>query len=337
MEAVSAGVPEVDLGTGIISPGASAPPTFSGKWEDFGKDMAAIAQEQTPAQPESAQASVTLPPMESPKQEVSPVVPPAAPQAAEPPKPEIPDKFRAPDGTLDQEKLLKSYFEAEKSLKRAQNAPKATAQPSPVAQPAPVAAPQAATPFEQQVAQDMMNEAAALGQPIHPAVALAQARIQIKLLDAKHQADTAAVFGRVAQFEEQLAQQNQRLELSSLAKSNPEVLTPKGYEELVKIREENPWINASPEPWKTAATILLGQKSMYRASAPGNVPTPNGVQQTVPPLPATPAQTPQTPTQLNSPAQVEAYVKTLSPEQEAKFWNSMGLRFDAPKQFKGVF
>jgi len=347
----SEGIPEVQLGTVVKASDVPATPSFSGKWEDMAKDMAALQAEikPQPSQPEQPQAIQPAPaPVTAPvASEPKPVAAVAPSEAASPvapvesPKVEIPEKFRGPDGKLDQEKLLKSYTEAEKGLKRLQNQANGQAphQQAPLPVQPPQAVPGQLTQFEAQVAQDMLDQAASLGQVMPQAYAVAQARVMVKMMEAKHEADKAATFSKVAQFEQTLEENKRLEELQSLARTNPWVLTPKGQEELVKVREENPWINTSPEPWKAATMYLLGQKSLVGAlpGAVGQVltPTPMGTQQTAQPLPVVPAQRSPNAVPLNTKAEIEAYVKTLSPEQEAGFWKSMGMRWDAPKQFVG--
>ncbi len=325
------------LGTGSLV-GAAPSVTMSNDWN---KDLAAMAAEsvkETPAQPvvgQPQQAVVTPPATQTPAIPATQAAAPAIPVIV--PPVEVPEKFRGPDGKLDQEKVLKSYFDAEKALKKAQNAlgaqPAATpaAVPAQPGQPQPAQAQQQLSPFELQVAQDLFSQGGFTEQQ-----AMAQARVMVRLSEAKHRADTAATFAEVNQFREALAQQQQRTELQSLAERNPEVLTPQGYAELVKVREENPWINNAPEPWKAAAHFLLGQKQMYGQAGLVNIPTPKGVQQAVPPLPVTPAQTVQNPIALNTPEQIQAYVSTLSPENEGEFWKKMGLKWETPKVFKGI-
>lgn len=360
----STGVPEVALGSGQPST-QSVPPTFSGKWEDMAKDMAAIAAEQgQPAQPASSQppAAVTPPEVQQPAAAPSDAsqtqAPSAAAPAAQPPAPEVPEKFRTPDGKLDQDKLLKSFHEAERALGRKTNEvnqlrgsiqqPQAQ-QAAPTGQPA-APAPQAASAqfsqFELQVAQDLMNQAAALGQPMSQAHALATARIQVNLLEAKHRADTAATFSEVEQFRQTLQENARKAELEALAK-NPQtawLITPEGQQELIRARQEYPHLNQSNEPWRAAALHVLGQRALYgqmhQAASTGQVQTPNpaATQQQAPPLPAVAApRSAAAPIVLNSPADVEAYVKTLTPEQEAKFWQMQGLKWEAPrKQYMGI-
>lgn len=338
----AAGVPEVNLGMGQAA--TSVPDVkFSGAWGDFNKDMALIAAEQTPAQPEQAPATVTAEqPQAEPKADTTQAQPAPAPaptavQTPEPPKPEIPEKFRAPDGTLDQEKLMKSYAEAERGLKRLQNQAHQAAQPQPVApsqQPSGNTGP--LTPLEAQVAQDIYA-----GGGFSEQQAISLARVQVRMAEAQHKATQAATFSEVSQFRETLQDQARRTELESLAKSNPWVLTPQGQSELVKVREEQPWINNSPQPWRAATLYLLGQKSLQGAQVPVHIPNPMGAQQTatpqsVPPLPATPAPTRQQTVPLNSQEEIMAHVKTLTPQQEAEFWKRAGMKWDTPKQFNSV-
>lgn len=324
-------VPEVNLGQTIKTP--SVPPTFSGNWSDFQKDMAAIAVEQQPAQPEiQPQAVVT----EAPK-----TIEPVAATPQEPAKIEVPDKFKAPDGSIDQERILKSYLEAEKTLKRLQN----QAQAAPVPQaPAPIQPPQAPAanaaqldPFTLQVAQELINESAAYGYQMPQGQAIAQARVQIKLAEAKLEAEKAATFSKLTQFEQRLEEQSRQDELASLAKNAPWILTPDSQKELIKIREENPEINSSRTPWRNAAIFLLGQKALM--GAPQVSPTPKA-QQNAPALPVVAAQSPQPTIKIDTPDQLFAHLATLPKAEaeafEAKFWQSQGLRWDVPKQYKGL-
>lgn len=331
----AAGIPEVAIGTGTYESN-KAPAEFSGKWSDMASDMANIAKElgvsEQPAQPvaQPPQAVVTQP---APTAPVSPQAETKAAPAAVPaqaaPAPEVPEKFRGADGKLDQGKLLNSYLEAEKALKKAQNAKSVPVEVAPapqlVQQPQPVQT-GGLTPLEFQVARDIYA-----GGGVSEANAIAQARVQIRLAEAARMSAAQEAQQSISPFMERVSDSQRRSELQELAKSHPEVLTPQGHAELVKIREENPWINASPEPWKAATLILLGQKGLNGQAGTVAIPTPTGAQQTVNPLPVTPSQPAANPLQLNTPAQIEAYVKTLNPEQEAEFWKKAGMKWDVPK------
>lgn len=316
-------VTEVQAGTGSNEGQA---PAVVGLTDDWNADMAKMSQAE-PAQPESQpQAAVTQPTTPSPVQQPAPqaITPVAAPAV-----PEIPEKFKAPNGELDKEKLLKSYGEAERELKRLQNARTAPQAPQSQATAQPVAQPQAQstplTQFEAQVAQDLFQEASKSGSPISEGQAIAFARVQVRLYEAASKQSQAATFGEVAQFRETLAEQARRNELDALAKNYPEVLTPQGLKALTDARTENPWLNQSPEPWKAAALFLLGQRSLYQ-TAPSQVnPTPQASQNTAPPIPANPGQVFAPAVQLDTPEQIDAYVKTLTPQQEDEFWKKAGF------------
>ena len=347
---VSGGNTEVQMGSGSMS-GPAVPANFSGKWSDMASDLANIAKEmkgpEAPAQPvvQPPQAVVTPPVIEAPK----PVAtqPQTAPQAASPAAvvpsvAEVPEKFRGADGKLDQEKLLKSYASAEKELGRKANevnALKANTVAPGTTQAAPVVTAPAAqtgnlTPLELQVARDVYNSGAGFSE----AQAIAIARTQVRLADAASGMAREAALGEVSQLREAQAEQRQQSELHSLAKSFPEVLTPQGYEALVKVRQENPWLNASPEPWKAAALFHLGQKGLTGQAGTVSIPIPTGAQPGQP-LPVTPSGPVSNPIQLNTRDQIEAHVKTLSPAQEKEFWAKAlpGMKWDVPNtMFKGL-
>lgn len=336
---VTGGVPEVTLGQ--TAPQAGAVPEFSGKWADMGKDLEAIQKEfGQPEQPASSPAPATVPaPVETPAIQANPAAPVVPAPAPVVPAVEVPEKFRDASGKLDQEKLLKSYFEAEKGLKRAQNAQPQTPPQAQPQQPAPAApqGPMMLTPFERQVAQDLVNEAAAAGYAMPEGQAIAQAKVQIRLTEAKHQADRAATFAKVDHFEQTLAEQNSRRELESLAKDNPWVLTPDGYQQITAIQAEKPWMfKDSPTPFADAVEVLLGRRSKSGPQGLVSMPNPTGAQQAVSPLPVTPTPVAPNPIALNTQAEIEAHLKTLTPDQETQFWKKMGMKWDTPKQFRGI-
>jgi hypothetical protein len=337
---VTSGSTEVQLGTAPAP--AEVKHNVSNDWRDMQKDMAAIEKELSqPEQPASSPAPATAPEPEAKAAPTpAPVTPPPAavvPPAAAPV--EVPEKFRDPSGKLDTDKLLKSYFEAEKGLKRAQNAQApAPVAAAPAAVPAAPQGPITLSPFERQVAQDLINEAAAVGYAMPEGQAIAQARVQIRLMEAKHQADKAATFAKVDQFEQALAERTSRDELQALAKDHAWVLTPEGHQQLTAIQAEKPWMfKESPTPWADAVEVLIGRKAKGSQGLV-NMPTPTGSQQAVAPLPATPAPAAPAPVTLNTKDEIENYVKTLTPEQERIFWAKAipGAKFDPTKQYRGL-
>lgn len=345
---VSAGVPEVTMGTGSLA-GPSVPPTFSGKWSDMASDLAAIGKELNvappPTQPDAGQPTqaVVTPtpqatPANAPQTQAAPHASAPAAVPAAPVSVEVPEKFRGPDGKLDQEKVLKSYSDAERALKKAQNAlnqpqTQTPAQPAAVPQTSAPVNPANLTPFEIQVARDLWQNGQA---GFTEAQAVSLARVQIRGWEAQHQATISATSVEVGKFGEVLAEQQRRDELTALAKTNPEVLTPQGYAELVRVREENPEINQAANPWTKAVKILLGERMMKGQAGTVTIPTPTGSQQSQP-LPVMPSGPASNPIQLNTPDQVEAHVKGLTPDQEKEFWTKAGFKWDMPRaQFKGL-
>ncbi len=328
---VTTGVPEVVVGQ--TAPAASSPEVkFSGAWGDMAQDMAALEKELTPAQPAHNQAPAAA--TETPKETVA--AQPPAPVAPAVPAVEVPEKFRDASGKLDQEKLIKSYLEAEKGFKRLQNAQQAPA-PAPVApqgQPQAPLAPVNLTPFERQVAQDLINEAAAVGYAMPEGQAIAQARVQIRLEEARHKATTAATFAKVDAFESELAERKSREQLDALKQDNPWVLSPEGFRDITAILEEKPWLKQSPTPYADAVDVLLGRRSK-NSQGQVQIPTPTAAQQGIP-LPVTAAPVNAAPVVLNSQEDILAHVKTLTQEQEDAFWVKAGMKpIAVSRQFKG--
>ena len=308
-----------------------APEGFSGKPGDFQKDLALLAGKtettQTPA-----------------VQEQPPVVEPEQPATAPVTPPEVPDKFKNPDGTVNQERIEKStvnaeeayqkYAELERKLRQAQNnvaslqkgvLPPATPAAAPVTQ---------YSQFEIQVAQDLINAHAEAGFQLAPAQALAQARVQVRLVEAKHNAEAS----RIDQIGQQLEDQDRRRELEKIAEHDPWVLSPEGIAKLSEIRENRPHVNAAPNKWTAAYREFLADQAMSQRLN-GTVQTPNpkgltanGQAHKAPPTPVNPAprvSVQPTGPNLNqmNPDQISAYAASLGTKGEAAFWKSRGLKF----------
>ena len=310
-----------------FTPPAAAPAAFTGQPGNLMSDLAALAAEQQPAP--------VTPPQEPPKEPEQPKTSATAPATP------IPAKFQNPDGTVSQEKIEKStlnaeqayerYAEIERKLRQKQNEVSALQKgaPIPVApNPAPVSPAQVnLSPFEIQVAQDLINEAAALGYAMPQAQAIAQARVQVRLLEAKHNAEAT----RIEQIGHQLEDQERRRELEAIAKHDPWVISDEGFAALSKIRESRPHVNASKTPWLASYREFLADQVMQeRLSGQVQTPTPMGKTVKAPPTPVNPAPRvvvqPTAPT-LQTKEQVDAHVASLTPEQEKAFWASRGLKF----------
>ena len=306
-------VPEI----AVNMPAEAKPPMegFSGEWKDFAKDMAAIEKEQAVnTQP----APVIVEPQAAPTPE--PVQPQAAPQAAEPPKatatptPQAPQKFIAPDGTLDKDKLLKSYLEMEPQFKKMQNElkrPPVQPQAQPQATPQPPAAHY--TPFATQ----LENEAKQIG--LGPTLE----KLAYALEESAYQRALGDVHNLKAESEKRTRQE----ELKAIADRDPWILTEEGFNTLKSIRETYPHINMAPEPWKEAYVKHLGLAAMNGKSVqPQVTPTPKAVAAPIAPAAAAVVRT-EAPVKLDTRDDINAYVSKLNPEQEAEFWKRAGLRW----------
>ena len=105
-------------------------------------------------------------------------------------------------------------------------------------------------------------------------------------------------------------------------------------ERVARGRAEDDSTMSNPYRDADAVEILLGRKSLIAQPQAQVLPTPTGAQPGQP-LPATPAQVAQA-VQLNTPAEIEAYVKTLDAKQEGEFWKRMGLPWKDITAFKGI-
>lgn len=221
-------------------------------------------------------------------------VAPTAPQAAEQPNDavEVPKKFQKPDGTVNEAALDKStaslrerieQFKAmEKEYQTRQNQvnnPPAQAPIVPTVAPV-VASPQA-SPFEIEVANDLIAAAAEQGVNLDPKYALAQAKVQVKLFDAKHRAELSAVEGIRKDLDDAKATAN----LQALIDAHPEVVSEGMEKKLMEIRKSNPWMESSPNPYQTAFIYAKGSNLL---GSQVQTPNPKGTTAKAPPTPVGP-------------------------------------------------
>lgn len=176
-----------------------------------------------------------------------PVVdPPAAPPTPEPaPFPvqtsPIPDKFANPDGSLNQDKLQKSYVNLEAYLQRERELGQLKQQqqfqpPPPQYAPPPPQYQQPYIPIEQQVNDGMRQD------PGMTALNLARAAVN----ESRAYADA------------QLREVRSRQELMEMGQNDPAVFTAEGLAKLTQVRKENPWLDLAPNPWYAAYKLSGG-------------------------------------------------------------------------------
>lgn len=320
-EVTVTGNPEVN----VVGLGADLPPapegSFSGRREDYERDMALIAKEMDAKTPDG----LTPLAVEAPQEPKQPEQPEAkAPVTAEQPKaeaPAVPDKFKAPDGSVDIAKLAKSFLEAEKALKREQNKNRQGASPAPASTEAPIpqvgqVQPEAfpavanADPFVNQVDNDIRT--------------IGLAATLVKLAEAQHQASVRETVGRVQNIEEFAQEQAIATELKAIRDKSPEIFSPQGIKELTRIRTENPGITS----WTKAYVHYLGEQQFSQVAG-GNpvMPTPKAV--TAPTVPVTAGSRPTAAgSHVVSGDDLARMLANMTPEQENEFWkkNVAGAR-----------
>lgn len=331
---VAAAVPEVHVGDSV------QPPTKApiGEWTDMAADLERISRET--GQPMQVQAEAqgfsNFPqPMPGPGGHIhAPQLEPNQ-QQAQPAKPEtpngqapatataqdgIPDKFRAPDGSLDKNKLLKSYLDAEKELKRAQQR---------VAQPYPNGQVQQQQQASVADGQSQFQRSAFAAQLEQDWQQLGGAVVLERLFNAAVEAGHQRSVSEIRDVRDKSEDYIRRMELEAIAQSDPWVISPQGYETMVRIRQERPWVNSSPEPWRQAYREHLADQELARRTGQAQqVRTPTPQAMAAPQGPATAAGRPlESVTRLETREDILAHVSRLTPEQEKQFWSRMGYKF----------
>lgn len=265
----------------------------------------------------------------------APVAPAPAPVQAADPKPvdtTVPPKFLKPDGTVDEAKVEKSTKsveemiahyrakerEAQQLQNRVNNPP---AQPQAAPQPVPQAAPQIApnaplNQLERDIATAIFQDAAAMGAPIAEGHAIALARAQIRVAEIKYAAEMDATKELRARVEDN----ERRRELQGLIDANPELLSAEMADTLWRVRQENPWLNQAPEPWKAALIHLQGTQGR---AGQVQTPIPTGVTAKAPATPVTPVARVQPTVNLANPhsmtnEQLEAEIRKQFPRFRGK-------------------
>ena len=301
-------------------------PEFSGKPGDFHADLALLAKEQ------GVSSAVITPETESAP--TQPEITGTAPVIAE-----VPEKFKAADGSLDTAKVGKSTVDAEAALAKyaakekelrhkmnevnrlsTQNIALNVAPTAPAVNAVPL------TAFEIQVANDLINEARNYGYEMPQGQAIAQARVQVKMAEARHHAEASLTETLRVKLEDQ----DRRRELEAIAKYDASVLSPEGIEALTKIRDSKPWINNSPTPWTEAYDYYLAEQAKSARLNGTVLPTPTGLTAKAPPTPVGPAPRAVVKSKepnLESEAAINEHIATLKPAEEKAFWAARGLRF----------
>ena len=301
--------------TNVATPPEAAPLSFENS--DFAADIAKLAAAQgiateqkdpvvtppeTPAQPESP-AAVT-PPVEATKTETV-----------------VPEKFKAPDGSVDTEKLNKStvnaeealarYKELEKELARKRNEVRAkeNAYINPPAASAPVPVIPVNADFAKKLDEDIAREGAGV--------------VLAKLFTAAQAAAEEKMLGELAVLKDVNAENRTTQQVKAIGKKDPWVYTPEGMNTLAKILEDQPYLWQAKDPYKAAYLLHKGNVASQsnsqvltptpqaRPSAP--VPTGQAVNKAATPV-----------IKLDSKEAIDNHLRGLSAEQQKEFFKRAG-------------
>lgn len=263
-------------------------------------DLAAVAKEMgipVDSNGNVVEAPAQSAPVPAAQPQAKPVEPaPAAPQTAEQPATpvEVPAKFQNPDGTPNEAKLEKStrsieqmveYYKAKEreaqQLQNRVNNPPAQPQPQQPVVPQYVQ-PQ---PLEFQVAQDILNETAALqAQGYQPAQAqaLANARVQVRLAEAKYNAELNAT----ADIKREMQEAKMEQELGRLIGADNSLVSTEVADRLIAIKQEYGF-----KTFDKAYAVYLGEQEIKRRTGHSQqvqTPIPKGATAKAPPTPVGP-------------------------------------------------
>lgn len=296
----------------VTQPANNTPPQFSGKPQDFEKDMALLAQQQ----------GMTVAPPEAPALNPEPQTgQPDQPQAQEPQPVEVPDKFKKPDGSVDTDKLDKSTQNLAEKLAKFRQMERDFTQQSQKAKP-PVQPVQSVSEaisevpktFEEQIEADLKKEGAG--------------KVLAKLFAAAKEAAKAEALTDVNDLRQQAELDRRQREVERIAQVDPWVLSEQGMNTLFKIRQDKPWLNGAPSPMEAAYREYVADQALtQRRGSQVSMPNPRGV--TAPVVPATPVnRAPSQPApkvDSMSKDQIDAHLSGKSQAEVAAFFKSFGL------------
>ena len=306
----------------------TAEPNLSFQAENFAEDIAKLAASQGVTL-ETPQADIPLTPpnepvqpQEEPKVEVQPEA--TATKTDEATKVEVPEKFKAPDGSVDTEKLNKSivnvdealakYLEKERELKRKMNevrqkensylTPPVTPEPTPTI---PVNA-----NFAKQLEEDIAKEGAGV--------------VLAKLFTAAQESVEERVKSEIEVLKQVNATNTTKQQIEAIGKTDPWVYSPEGMATLTQILDEQPYLWNAPDPYKAAYFQYNGSKSVASQTKP-QVLTPTPPARPTAPVPSGQAAAPTVaPTiKLDSKEDVDRHLAKLSPKEQSEFFKRMGF------------
>ncbi len=229
---------------------------------------------------------------------------------------EVPVKFQNADGTPNAEKVEKStadvlkgieYYRAkEREFHQLQNKVNNAPQPAPQAVPQ---GPAQLSPLEYQMAQDLLNEAAAQGVQLDQRLAIAQARVMARGLEAKHSAERSMT----DDLRREMAESRMTNELKDLIDADPNLTTPAVADRVLSIKQQMGF-----KTYREAYIQHLGEEAIAQRTGQVKTPIPTGSTVKAPATPVGPVSRVQSTVVAKSPhemttAELEAAVRAEFP------------------------
>jgi len=237
--------------------------------------------------------------------------------------PEVPEKFKTPEGeidiakveksTLDAQVALDKYLAKERELKRKINEVKAAevAPLTPPTTPQQPAYENVSPDFAVKIEQDIQSQGVG--------------NVLAKLFNAAKEVAKEEIAGDITQLKTAHAETTTRQQIEAIGKVDPWVFTDEGVGTLTKILNEQPYLWNAADPYKAAYLIYNGvinvasrsQEKVTTSTPPARPSAPIPTGQASPVTPAT--------VRLDSKEAIDNHLKGLSLEQQEEFFRKSGL------------
>ncbi len=310
-------VPEVAMTESIKAVEVPAK-DLSFKNEDFAQDM------------EKLQTAVATPEVKT--EETTPAITPTQDTTTEPTqKPvssEVPEKFKTPDGKVDESKVEKSlvnveeaiakYTAKQKELNRLINETKAKEnaylRSDVVATPTIDTTTPAKTDqsFEQMIESDLQKEGTG--------------KTLSKLFNAAREAALEQLRTEISPLQATIHETQTRNQLEAIGKTDPWVYTATGIDTLTKILNDKPFLTNSDNPYRDAYLFYQGAK-LTASRVDSQVSTPTPTAKTPAPTPTALAanHTSAPVVRLDSKESIDKILQKLTPKEQSEFFAKLGL------------
>ena len=291
---------------------------LSFKNEDFAEDMAKLqtAVATPTVTPEAAIPATTT------AQDTTPVT------EQKPATSEVPEKFKTPDGKVDESKVEKSlvnveeaiakYTAKQKELNRLINETKAkenaylrsdvaTTQNTAPTTPAPVD-----QSFEQMIEADLQKEGTG--------------KTLSKLFNAAREAALEQFRTEISPLQASIHENQMRGQVEAIGKTDPWVYTPEGIDTLTKILNDKPFLANSDNPYRDAYLFYQGARlTASRVDSQVSTPTPTAKASAPAPTASAANHTSAPVVRLDSTESIEKFLHKLTPKEQSEFFVKQGL------------